>query len=212
MVILGNAHARRAPFHRTDGSTAHVRRRNPTVVTERFFVITGSSGSGKSTLLGELGKLGYATVAEVGRAIVQEQVALGGRALPWVDHPAFMEEVLARNVRDHRSALSMRPPVFFDRAVPEVLCWARLLGIGVQPHHRAAVDRCRYHKKVFVTEPWPEIYATDSERRESYERSLESYQPTLAAYVEAGYELCVIPKVELEERVRFVLARSGSDD
>jgi len=30
--------------------------------------------------------------------------------------------------------------------------------------------------------------------------------------VEAGYELCVIPKVELEERVRFVLARSGSDD
>ena len=73
------------------------------------------------------------------------------------------------------------------------------------------MDSCRYHKQVFVTEPWPDIYATDSERRESYERSLEWYEPTLAAYVEADYELCVGPKVKLEERVRFVLARIGSD-
>ena len=183
----------------------------PAVITERFFIITGASGSGKSTLLAELGKLGFATVAEVGRAIVQEQVALGGNAVPWADHPAFMEEVLARNVRDHRSALSMQPPVFFDRGVPEVLCWARLLGVGVQARHRAAVDRCRYNKQVFVTEPWPEIYATDSERRESFERSLPWYEPTLAAYVEAGYELCIVPKARLEDRAGFVLARIGRD-
>jgi len=183
----------------------------PTAITGRFFIIAGASGSGKSTLLAELARLGHATVAEAGRAVVKEQVALGGRALPWADHVAFMEEVLARNIQGHGSALSLPLPVFFDRGVPEVLCWARRLGVGVQAHHRAAVERCRYNMKVFVTEPWPEIYVTDSERRESYERSLEEYAPTLAAYAEAGYELCVIPKASPEERVRFVLARSGSE-
>jgi predicted ATPase len=103
------------------------------------------------------------------------------------------------------------PPVFFDRGVPEVLAWARILGVGVQPHHLAAVAGCRYSPKVFVTEPWPEIYATDAERRETFEQAARSYKPTIAAYVEAGYKLCIVPKATVQERVEFVLRHANSD-
>ena len=173
----------------------------------RFFVITGASGAGKSTLLAALREKGFATVPEVGRAIVQEQVASGGNVLPWIDQPSFMEEVLRRNIQDHRAALQLQPPVFFDRGVPECLAWARILGVGVQPHHRTAAAQYRYNPLVFLAEPWPEIYVTDSERRDSFKEATASYQPTVAAYVEAGYQPVILPKGTVAERVVFVLAR-----
>lgn len=176
----------------------------------RFFVITGASGAGKSTLLKALQERGFSTVAEAGRAIVREQLANGGSALPWVDQAAFMEEVLRRNVQDHHAAADLPPPVFFDRGVPECLAWARILGVGVQPHHRAAVEACRYSPLVFMAEPWPEIYVTDAERRESFQAATEPYLPTVAAYVEAGYRAIVLPKAAVDERVAFVLAQLRS--
>lgn len=129
---------------------------------------------------------GLATVPEVGRTIVQEQVARGGTVLPWIDQPSFMEEVLRRNIQDHQAASRSQAPVIFDRGVPECLAWARILGLGVQPHHRAAVKAFRYHPLVFLAEPWPEIYVTDIERRDSFADATASYQPTVAAFLEAG--------------------------
>ena len=174
----------------------------------RFFVITGASGAGKSTLLAALRESGLSTMPEVGRAIVQEQVACGGTVLPWIDQPAFMEEVLRRNIQDHRAAAQLKAPVFFDRGVPECLAWARILGVGVQPHHRAAVNEYRYNPLVFLAKPWPEIYVTDSERRESFDVATASYEPTVAAYLEAGYQPVELPKGTVSERVAYVLART----
>ncbi|MDM7143514.1 AAA family ATPase, partial [Klebsiella pneumoniae] len=52
-------------------------------------IITGGPGSGKSTLLNSLRAKGYPTAAEAGRAIIRNQVAIGGNALPWMDREAF---------------------------------------------------------------------------------------------------------------------------
>lgn len=172
----------------------------------RFFVITDASGAGKSTLLAALRERGFSTMPEVGRAIVQEQVANGGTILPWIDQPSFMEEVLRRNIQDYRLAAQMRAPVFFDRGIPEYLAWARILGVSVQPHHRAAVNEYRYNPLVLLAEPWPEIYVTDSERREGFEEAIASYQPTVAAYLEAGYQPVTLPKGTVSARAAFVLA------
>ncbi|WP_312735057.1 AAA family ATPase, partial [Escherichia coli] len=43
-------------------------------------IITGGPGSGKSTLLNSLRAKGYPTAAEAGRAIIRNQVAIGGNA------------------------------------------------------------------------------------------------------------------------------------
>ncbi|MEP6722735.1 MAG: AAA family ATPase [Variovorax sp.] len=63
---------------------------------------------------------------------------------------------------------------------------------------------------IFVAEPWPEVYVRNAERQASFERATRSYAPTVAAYVEAGYSTCVIPKVSLQARVAFVLEQMAN--
>jgi predicted ATPase len=65
----------------------------------------------------------------------------------------------------------------------------------------------RYASTVFVAEPWPQIYVQDAERHASFERAVRSYQPTVAAYEEAGYKICLLPKASVQERVAFILER-----
>ena len=131
----------------------------------RFYVITGASGAGKSTLLKALGDRGYAVVPEVALALVREQEACGGDLFPWTNLAAFMEAVLAGNLRAYDAARTLRSPVFFDRAVPECLGHMRFLGLEVTDRHVAACRQHRYAGTVFVAEPWPEICRRNRRRR-----------------------------------------------
>lgn len=171
--------------------------------THRFYVITGASGAGKSTLLTALDDLGYSTIPEAALAIMREQLECNGNIFPSVDRTAFMETVLARSILDYKTAQSLKAPVFFDRGIPE---WLRFLGEGEKPSQVEATN-CRYASTVFLAEPWPEIYVCDRYRHASFERAAKSYEPTVAAYAEAGYSTCVIPKVSVQERAAFILAQ-----
>ena len=66
---------------------------------DRLFVITGGPGSGKSTLIDALAGHGICTMPEAGRAIIRDQVAIGGEALPWSDRRAFAELMLGWEIR-----------------------------------------------------------------------------------------------------------------
>ncbi len=172
---------------------------------QHFYVITGASGAGKSTLIAALGDLGYATIPEAALAVLLEQRNSNSKVLPSVDRAAFMQAVLARSIGDYDMALSLARPVFFDRGIPE---WLRFLDSGYNEHRQVAA-RCRYASTIFLAEPWPEIYVRDHERQASFDRAARSYEATVSAYIEAGYDTCVIPKVSIEERVAFILARTG---
>ncbi|HHY48383.1 MAG TPA: AAA family ATPase, partial [Alphaproteobacteria bacterium] len=50
---------------------------------DNFVIITGGPGSGKTTLICALHRRGYGRTLEAGRFIIQQQVAIGGRALHW---------------------------------------------------------------------------------------------------------------------------------
>jgi predicted ATPase len=80
--------------------------------TERFFVLTGGPGSGKSTLVDALQKAGHCRSVEAGRGVIQEQVAIGGRAVPWVDPLAFAELMLSWEMRSYHLAQDYAGPCF----------------------------------------------------------------------------------------------------
>jgi predicted ATPase len=118
--------------------------------SERLFVITGGPGSGKSTLIDALAEGGICTMPEAGRAIIQDQVAIGGEALPWADRRAFAELMLSWEMRSYRAALKRRGPVVFDRGVPDVLGYLRLSKLPVPSHVEKAAQVFRYHRRVFI--------------------------------------------------------------
>lgn len=168
-------------------------------------MITGASGAGKSTLISALRELGYSTVPEAALAVMRAKPEYSGKLIPPADRVAFMEDVLDRSILDHEAAQSMKPPVFFDRGIPE---WLRFLDRAATLRYKAA-SKCGYAGTVFLAEPWPEIYVNDHERIASFERAASSYKQTVSAYVEARFKTCVIPKVSVQERAAFILARVG---
>lgn len=175
-----------------------------------FVVVTGGPGAGKTTLVEALRNRGYACVPEAARAVIRDQVAIGGSALHERDIELFAEIMLSWDMRNHREAAELPGPVFFDRALPDRVGYQIMRGLPVPPHVTAAVERFRYHPVAFVAPPWPEIYAHDEERRHDFDHALRAYEATIAGYTRAGYQPVDLPKVDVASRIAFVLDRLGA--
>jgi len=171
---------------------------------DRFVVISGCSGGGKSALLEELGRRGYPTVDEPGRRIVKEQLLSGGTALPWTDGVAFARGCIALALSDRRAARRLQGRwVFFDRGLIDASVALRHL--TGEPALNAIKRSHRYHQRVFLAPPWPEIYVTDNERSHSLDAGVAEYQRLVNEYPALGYEVTILPKVGIAERAEFVL-------
>lgn len=178
-------------------------------VTDHLVVITGGPGSGKSTLIDALALEGFSRMPEGGRAIIQDQVAIGGSALPWADRAAFAELMLAWDLRSYREAQALPAPVIFDRGIPDVIGYLTLCGLPVPPHLRKAAELYRYRRQVFIAPVWPDIFTCDAERKQSLEEAEATYRAMVATYTDFGYEPVHLPLVSVADRVRFVRERLG---
>ncbi len=176
---------------------------------DRLFVITGGPSAGKSMLIEALANRGLCTMPEAGRAIIRDQVEIGGKALPWSDKRAFAELMLNWEMRSYREALGLSGPVIFDRGVPDVAGYLRLSNLPVPSHVTRAAEIFRYHRRVFVAPPWPEIFTQDIERKQSFEEAQATCAEMIETYSALGHEMILLPLASVEERVRFVLAAIG---
>jgi predicted ATPase len=179
---------------------------NPTNF-DHLWIITGGPGSGKSTLIGALAARGLDSMPEAGRAIIQDQVAIGGDALPWSDRRAFAELMLSWEMRSYRAAVNLSGPVIFDRGIPDVAGYLRLSGLPVPTHVEKAAQTFRYNRRVFIAPPWPQIFMQDAERKQSPEEARATYEVMIKTYSKLGYELIQIPQLPVDQRAQFVLAK-----
>lgn len=165
----------------------------------RYFVmISGCSGGGKSTLLAELARRGFVVVGEPGRRILAEERAGAGDAFPWTDPAAFARRAMAMSIADHAQASGL---TFFDRGVVDAAVATVAAGGSVPA---AQIARYRY-AQLFLAPPWPEIYVNDEDRRHSLDTALRDYARVHAAYIDAGYDPIMLPRVDIVARADFVL-------
>jgi predicted ATPase len=174
-----------------------------------LFIITGGPGSGKTTLIEALAAHGVRRMPEAGRAVIQDQLAIGGSALPWSDRRAFAELMLSHELRSYREAKALTGPIIFDRGVPDVVGYLRVSGLQVPPHVERAARDLRYHRRVFIAPHWPAIFAQDAERKQSMEEAEATYRVMVEVYSVLGYELVPLPLAPVRERVQFVRSIIG---
>jgi predicted ATPase len=77
--------------------------------------------------------------------------------------------------------------MFFDRGIPDALCYARLIGLANQESILDASRQYRYASAVFLTPPWKEIYETDKERKQDFPEAERTFEQMVQVYWECGY-------------------------
>ncbi len=172
-------------------------------VAGRHVILSGCSGGGKSTLLVELRRRGFETVEEPGRRIVADEIRGAGRALPWVDPEAFAMRAIELASLDRERMKDAKGWVFFDRGlVDAAVALEHVTGVLAET---TLAGSGPFHRQVFLTPPWPEIYQTDGERRLDMEEGVAEYHRLLVAFRRLAYDPVILPKVDVEARADFVL-------
>ena len=174
-------------------------------------LLSGCSGGGKSTLLAELQRRGEAVIEEPGRRVIAAERATGGTALPWLDLAGFAHAALAMAIADIVAARASGRRTVFDRGVIDAAAALDHLDGGTRV---ATIGRAyRYNHRVFLTPPWQAIFATDAERRHDFEAAVAEHRRLLHAYRRLGYDIVVLPRIDVSARADFVLARlAGATD
>ena len=176
-------------------------------MSDRFFVVTGGPGAGKTSLITELARRGFHTIPESGRAIIREEMASGGDALPWADRIAYAERMLERDLSAHRAARALSAPVIFDRGIPDIMGYLILCSLPVPPHVAAAAKAARYNARVFLVPYWDEIFTQDTERTQSRSEAEATFTVMRETYIALGYEITELPRIDIASRADFVCAQ-----
>lgn len=176
-------------------------------MSDHFFVVTGGPGSGKTSLITELACRGFHTISESGRAVIREEVASGGDALPWADRMAYAERMLERDLRAYEDAQTLSGPVIFDRSIPDILGYLTLCGLPVPPHVAAATKAARYNARVFLAPYWDEIFTQDTERKQTCAEAKATCAVMRETYTALGYQITELPRADIVTRADFVCAQ-----
>ncbi|HJN63330.1 MAG TPA: AAA family ATPase [Flavobacteriales bacterium] len=173
---------------------------------EKKIVITGAPGTGKTSIIDQLKKLGYSCSEEISREIIAEQIASGGKMLPWIDLETFSQSIFSL-----RKAQYINAPTdslhFFDRGLLDVVAYMKADALSISKHYKEECKKYRYNTTVFYTPIWEEIYKTDSQRKEDLNSAITIEKSLLDTYKSFGYCLNKIPKLSTNDRVDFIISK-----
>lgn len=178
---------------------------------DHMFVVTGGPGSGKSSLIDALRRRGFQSMPEAGRAIIQDQVRIGGTSLPWADRTMFAELMLCWELRSWHEASKMNGPVLMDRGMADVYGYLTLCDLPVPAHVIAAAMEFRYNVKVFIAPYWEEIFSQDAERKQDRKEAEATGAVMAEIYARLGYQLVELPRDTVETRADFVMHNLKSE-
>ena len=170
-----------------------------------FYVITGGTGGGKTSLLEGLASKGYSYVPETARQIIKERLLKG---LPPRPAPRiFAQEIFNKDWTNFTSNSAQSSLLFFDRSFMDS-AW-QLFNCDTVGYNviKDTIPTNRYNNKVFITPPWKDIYCNDTERDQSFEESIEVYERLEGWYRAHNYDLVILPKDTIENRVKFILGQ-----
>ena len=167
-----------------------------------WYVITGGPSSGKTTTVNELSKLGFHTVPEAARLLIDREMD-NGKTLEQirVDELEFQVRVLEMKIEIEGKAPKDKT-VFLDRAIPDSIAYYEFWGSDSKELEELCKER-RYNK-IFFLEQLP--YKNDYARVEDEETANRISELLFKAYANLGYEVIRVPAMSIEDRTEFILS------
>lgn len=169
---------------------------------KKRIIISGAPGTGKTSIINKLLLDGEKCHPEMSREIISEQLAIKGSKTPWQDLDKFTELVIKKRTEQFHSANS--PLEYYDRSVIDSFAYILKDNLKIKSQWKSLANKNRYFKKVFLAPPWKEIYKKDAERQEDFETAEQIHLFLLKAYYMYDYQVIIIPKTNVYERVEFI--------
>jgi predicted ATPase len=167
-----------------------------------WHVITGGPSTGKTSLQEELAKLGYATVEEAARLVIDDAVAKNMTVTDLrADEKRFQDDVVRRRVQDE-AKIDTNQVTFLDRGMQDSLAYYRYYNFTIEDWITELVEDSHYGL-VFLMEPLG-ISKDDYARTETLDFTDYITDLLLAVYREYGMEPIIVPPVSVEERVKII--------
>ena len=168
-------------------------------------IITGGPGTGKTSLIEELKKNNFKCFDEISREITLKYRKKGIEQLFLSDPNLFSQELLNGRIQQFNKSINLQADcVFFDRGIPDIIAYLNFKKANLSKKILKAVDKYRYDI-IFLLEPWEDIYASDIIRYESFDQVITIDGYIKNTYKEFGYNLIIVPKDNIKNRVDFVI-------
>jgi len=171
-------------------------------------IITGAPGTGKTSIINSLKSRGYTCFDEYSRGLINWGYKNGIKNF-FLDKPnTFNFKILKGRVKQYKESERIKKTkdslVFFDRGVYDVFAYQKFINpLYVLPKKNNLFN----YQKIFILNPWSEIYINDDQRFESYETSKSIHKSISSTYDHFGFKLNEVPKLDVEKRVDFIINR-----
>lgn len=170
------------------------------------YIVTGAPGAGKTAVIRQLEIDGFSVVEEAATDVIALWQARG-IAEPWT-HPEFIDAVVdLQRTRERRAECATDVVQFHDRSVVCTAALADYLGFArpqiLQQELRRVTAENIFDRRVFFLRNLGFITPTDA-RRITYEESVRFEQIHEQTYQEIGFEIILVDRASLSERVRQI--------
>ena len=176
------------------------------MIKSNYFILTGAMGGGKSTILAKLAEAGVYCVPEPARALLAEQRMSEAAGVPEQQAEPFPMRMLGRAIHNYQEKQPLAHSIIFDRAIPDMIAYANLSQLDATAYVNASQE-FRYNPTVFYFGAWQAIYANDEDRKIGFEGAQKFGIDVKAIYESLGYRMLDVPRLSIEERAKFILAR-----
>ena len=179
-------------------------------------VLTGAPGTGKTSVIEKLYESKHHIIREPARELLKKLKSSDEKwydnlqtnpivksllhIIPNDNREAFQQMVEKQNVFNY----TKNKNGFFDRSLVDEIGFRNFY--KKEPNQKL-IDNCNKlrYDKVFFFNPWKEIFVNDSERKETFEQSVEISKCLVDGYKDFGYKLIMMPNLSVEERIKFIL-------
>jgi len=170
-------------------------------------IITGGPSTGKTSIINKLEDSGFNCKHEMSRDIIQDALRNNSDCVPWLNVLKFSKTVIAQREAQYHSVKSKKSKkyTFFDRGIPDVYAYMEYDDLDIPIDFLKLGNELRYHSKIFLTPAWKEIYENDAERKEDFYKAKQLQQYIHNTYKDLGYDVIIVPKANVEERIKFIL-------